>query len=247
VYEALLRVIKNTNEGATHNYNAPIRTIETLDIGKQAAESWEKSMRQGDETFFAKIAPDTKKKRKSPGAGGRRRESKVAPDDPVAAAVDRRYVSDKGEPISARSGGKVDHPYAEFKMMPVYMELDMNQTKIPKLLAECANSNMPIEVRRVRFGEAVGRGTSDLSRPSSGGGGPTGSAVPAEAESDPLQIPVQIYGIICIYNPPDSEKLGTGKAADSLADSSPATGATAEPSGGMPRRSPGSPPIRAGQ
>ena len=57
-------------------------------------------------------------------------------------------------PYDAESPYYVRHPFAEFKLMPIRMSLIMDQHRIPKLLVECANSNMPIEVRRVRI--AVG-------------------------------------------------------------------------------------------
>ncbi len=40
VYEALLRVIKNTNEGATRPANAAVKRIDSLDIGRDAAVDW---------------------------------------------------------------------------------------------------------------------------------------------------------------------------------------------------------------
>ena len=39
VYEALLRIIENTNKGTTYE-NAAIKRIDALEIGKQAARSW---------------------------------------------------------------------------------------------------------------------------------------------------------------------------------------------------------------
>ena len=40
VYEALLRVIKKANEGATTQANAAIKKIEALEIGQDAAKMW---------------------------------------------------------------------------------------------------------------------------------------------------------------------------------------------------------------
>ena len=61
--------------------------------------------------------------------------------------LNARYVDQNKKPIMA--GEK--HPYAEFKMMPIRMGLEMDQRKIPKLLVECANSTMPVEVQRIRI------------------------------------------------------------------------------------------------
>ena len=63
-----------------------------------------------------------------------------------------RYVDDKGQPLPA---SEPEYPYVkssgEFKMMPIRMSLVMDERSLPKLLVECGNSNMPIEVRRVRI------------------------------------------------------------------------------------------------
>jgi hypothetical protein len=44
-----------------------------------------------------------------------------------------------------------------------------------------------------------------------GGGGPQPAG--GGSESEQFDIPVEIQGVICIYNPPDREKLGTGAAS----------------------------------
>ncbi|NUQ61849.1 MAG: hypothetical protein HUU20_05140, partial [Pirellulales bacterium] len=43
VYEALLRIIKNTNTGASHHYNAAVKAIEQLQIGRAAAAAFQQS------------------------------------------------------------------------------------------------------------------------------------------------------------------------------------------------------------
>ena len=49
-----------------------------------------------------------------------------------------------------------EHPYAEFKMMPIRMKLVMKEQKVPEVLVKCANSNMPIEIRQVRINPGGG-------------------------------------------------------------------------------------------
>jgi hypothetical protein len=154
------------------------------------------------------------------------------------------------------------------------MLLVMNQTKLCRLLVECANSSMPVQVRSVSVGTDQGampnmgvparvapplsvlpggvRGHAGL--PGSGGYdsygvrrggyssdysgygrgvggygragvfGPTGVV-----QSGVLDVPVEIRGTICIYNPPNKDKLGTGAAAKAPADVTPATPAQAPP------------------
>jgi hypothetical protein len=149
-----------------------------------------------------------------------------------------RYVDDKGKPLA----DETKHPYAEFKMMPINLRLVIEQTKIVKLLAHCANSNMPIDVRAVRFrpgeGEplnlsAIAQAVALAKGGPAGSGGPAGMVVPAgrparampnvaagehprptnQSSSEPVDsgyIPIEVRGIIYIYNPPDLSKLGTG-------------------------------------
>ena len=54
-----------------------------------------------------------------------------------------RYVDQQGNPLAADA----KPPFAEFKMMPVYMKLIINQMKLPELLAKCANSAMSSRFR----------------------------------------------------------------------------------------------------
>ena len=42
-------------------------------------------------------------------------------------------------------------PYGEFRMMPINLKVVIEQREIPRLLAECANSAMRIDVRGVRI------------------------------------------------------------------------------------------------
>ena len=108
VYEALLRVIKDANEGATSQANAAVKRIIALDIGRDAAAAWKEAE-----------APVFTGKQGAAGAGGgpgsaasagggphgpatgmgRRRQGHSAD----AQLVDYRYVDDKGQPLPASS------------------------------------------------------------------------------------------------------------------------------------------------
>lgn len=139
--------------------------------------------------------------------------------------LEGRYVDDKGMPLPATSEYPyAQHPYAEFKMMPIRMDLVMDQRRLPKLLVECANSNMPIEIRRVRVlkgkdgavrsGARSARGGRGMMGPMGGRGqGGAVRTLGAPTDAGVNDIPVEIYGVIYIYNPPDREKLGTGAAS----------------------------------
>ena len=124
-------------------------------------------------------------------------------------------------------------------MMPVRMSLVMDQRRLPNLLVECANANMPIEVKRIcihksegnvlNFAPAAGTTGPGMVGPTGGGlGGPaampgfdggnrTIGAATDKQESGTLDVPVEIYGVIYIYNPPDRDKLG-GRSAEKPAE-----------------------------
>jgi hypothetical protein len=302
---SLLRVIRNTNENVTEHSKAAIKHIDSLEIGANAVVSWRaaegKVFRGGQVAATDATTPD---------ATIPATTAAVTPPTTTAAAggaddsaeketlMINRYVDDKGNPLT----GDPSAAFPEFKMMPISMKLYIDQRKIAKLLVECANSAMPIEVRRVRInpdkGEVVdlggaagaGGGGAMTSGPPMGGGMPPGygpvgmppgygpggmppgyaggggrvgmppgyggpvtrgggamggmmgpgmGAMPGAAvawEKSPMDIPIEIQGIICIYNPPNKDKLGTGNMGQT-----PAAQAEATP-GATPAAAPATPP-----
>jgi hypothetical protein len=168
-------------------------------------------------------------------------------------ALAGRYVDDQGKPLT----DPAQQPYAEFRMMPINLRLVIEQNQIPKLLAECANSNMPIEVRKFRlltaefppFEPAEGGGAAAAGPAAAGGKqkvqgsggfrppapargvGPRGKTENPTGEEEecinPMEppVPVEVQGIIYIYNPPDRQNLGKGTAGGAVAPSGgPAAG-----------------------
>ena len=203
VYEALIRIINKVNETATSHSGAGVKQIFALQIGKDAAGAW------SDPGASVVLAPTA-------GDGG----------SPTSSSpIEARYVDDEGEAL----GGSESSPYAEFNMMPICMRLMIDQKKLSKLLAECANSSMPIEVRRVRLCPGEGSPPLDLTHlaaeekaasgpahaafasrtPGRHGRAASGSSA-SVARTSPMDISIEILGIIYIYNPPDRDKLGTG-------------------------------------
>ena len=179
-----------------------------------------------------------------------------------------RYVGQDGMPLAATDA----QPFAEFKMMPVRMLLLVDQRRIFRLLVNCANSGMPVEVKKValspgkgsldfaRMGSSLGTyggsGSYDEERsgmmPYMGGAmggtgmmpgdtmpgntmyeeqgagmGMSGTMSPSQrgGQQTSYDIPIEIQGIIYMFNRPDSEKLG-GTAADQGAGAEPAPGPT---------------------
>jgi hypothetical protein len=201
VYEALLRVIKNTNGDAKNNYDAAVKRIELLQIGAEVAN------------FSRGAAAGTLSR---PEVGG------ASPSGATENLLEGRYVDGNFNPLAAGA----PPPFAEFKMVPVRMQLVVQQQKIPKLLVECANSTMPIEPRAVHLWPGAGP-SLDLSAPAAAPGAdasgretfghtlgrPSGrseSAAAGQQEDNPKDVPIEIEGIVYIYSPPDKAKLGTG-------------------------------------
>ena len=187
VIEALLRVIANTNEGATYA-TAAVKQIEALQIGKDAVGG-----RQGEEGIFRAGPAAARSRRNAPRRPGRRqtehgrarrsrrRRGRAKTKDSSRTATSTTRASRcRPSRVSLRQA-----PYAEFKMMPIRMNLVMDQRRLPKLLVECANSNMPIEVQarphpqepgqHARFGVGGGRAGPAMGGPRGGGfRGPAG-------------------------------------------------------------------------
>jgi len=255
VYEALLRVIKNTNEGATTYENAAVKRINAIQIGQEALGAAPKKRGTGAsggplfpttsaaggfpvtvdgntdvDQFSAGASMPTTAGAPSTGTLGMPAAPQSAADAERAELLDGRYVDEEGNPLRLQPGQeKIEHPYAEFKMMPIRLELVMDQRKIRRLLAECANSSMPIEVKRLSIIAQEGRRPGAGSRVPSlagprGPGGMLPQTLPAtlpatlptsgeQMQFGPWDLPIEIEGIIYIYNRPDPTLLGTGTAA----------------------------------
>ena len=206
----------------------------------------------------------------SGGAAGGGVEMDTLPTDYLL--LQSRYVDDSGNLLPAGKDPPyiVQHPFKEFKMMPIRMDLVMDQRRLPILLAACANSSMPIEVRRVRIhkDEAAPVNLASLQAQAPSPTGPGADAQHATTrhgswgalgelgvglgvgrrateqvesqETTSNDLPVEIQGIIYIYNPPDEKQLGTGAGADkgkepaAQADKAP----EASPAGGSAQAEP---------
>ncbi len=294
VYEALLRIIRETNEGATSYYNAAIKRIESLQIGQEAAISLLAAQSRlfgagmlaggaagpggsmtggmatmpglspgmpmggpmmpgpmmpgmGMSTYYGSdygpegpegmAAPGMPMRPGAPGARAQSAEELIR-----QRLTHFRYVDKDGKPLAADA----PHPFAEFKMMPVRMLLFLDQRRIPRLLVNCANSSMPVQVRVVSLRPGQGRQiTQQLGPQTTPGypgmmgpmGGPAGLTSPygmtgtypggeetyttgygygdttgqpgrTAQETGAIDVPVEVAGIIFIFNPPDRTKVG---------------------------------------
>lgn len=196
-YQAILTIIKNVNAGEVV---PKIRKIEELTIAQKAAETFSKGLGTG--LIDAPAAPVG-------GEAAAAAPADIAPPsdagggDPAAGAApdDRRYLDAEGKPLPAGGAAK-----EQFKRMPVFLRLVMDQRQIPKLLVECANSPLPLDVRQLRINPS--KGQSAPTQPNANAG-----TLPARGSYD---VPIEIGGVITIYNPPDMSRLG-GDAADGAA------------------------------
>jgi len=245
VYEALLNIIINTNMIETDEVDADgnpivrepvdqeecaVKKIEVLEIGRQVAETID---RTGTSVFGAATGETEEDAKPSAGAAG----SGGGPTAPAAGReaaqgeaesledadlLEVRYVDEKGQPLEAGA----ENRFPQFNVMPIRMRLLIDQSKVSRLLAECANSSMPVDVRRFRIRPGTGKlfdsGATRGGRPVSAHGGmpalgrpPTAQPVGGgqsrnpDEEKNTSDIPIEIEGVIYIYNPPTLKDLET--------------------------------------
>ena len=197
--------------------------------------------------------------------------------------AENRYVNVALEPITGSalrtaltSAQPSDAALAVAKRVPVMLSLNMDQRAIPELVATCGSSRLMVEVHQVRMlpkSESAGgmmgmggeEGMEDMGMGMGGGmmgagmmgGGGAGPSTEPEDEF-PLDMTVEVYGIIYIYNADDQEKLGIelvnedtvidgsmGNTASQTAAAAPATG-TPAPATGTPAPATGTPAPAAG-
>lgn len=228
VYQALLRIIAETNEGVTDYSNAVVKRIENLNIGKKASAAFTSNQTSGPTTTF-RTPKDDEDTPAQP--------TTVVTPDGVRRTQEElnmlalRYLDQNHQPLPAGALG----PYPQFNMMPVQMTLIMDQRKIPELLAACGNSKMPVEVDRVTITtlQALPQTTTgpvqsgpNTSRPqglggqfrnpdsdddSGGGGGtwgPTGNTADKDKDLGDDFVKVEVRGLIYIFkSPPDKAHL----------------------------------------
>jgi hypothetical protein len=199
VYQALLGIIKKTNETAV--YTSHVKRIGELSIGAAAAKKFQDGMKSG------KIQLPAAEGEAAQGGEAAAAAADAAPaGEGVAPAPDQdRYVDDSGTPLGPGvAAGEA------FKRLPVFLKLEMNQLEINRLLTNCVNNPLPVEVRQLRINPEAAKESGPQRAPERGQ--PQGDAGAATTPGA-LDAPVEIHGIIYIYNPPDPAKLGQPAAA----------------------------------
>lgn len=171
------------------------------------------------------------------GEGGDKKES-GRKNDPDPAAIpnpaDGRYVDNNYEPLTADDLQKFMGNNAEIdleqaylavaKRIPLRMKVSMDQRFVDKLLVECANSELTVEVRQLtiesedegnrRRGGRGGLGGLGGGVEDGFGGGGGGANAKDAGSQFPFDLKVEIYGIVSIYNPVDNAALGIESEED---------------------------------
>jgi hypothetical protein len=234
VYQALLDIIESTNGDAKSPGTAAVKAIELLQIGQDAAASIQSdkgpdllSFGTGTGNVAGVVTPVTPQPQSGapimPSASKgiynmpantstTGTSSELTPEQQEL--LKDRYVN---EDLIPRPAG--EHPYSEFKMMPILMRLKIDQRRISDLLVECANSSLPVEVKQFRMNPGTAAQTAST-QPGHGGPAHAPMAVGANTQTisdkDPQVVTIEIRGIIYLYNPPDKSAVATGTVADEV-------------------------------
>ncbi len=226
ILKAILEVIKNTNGQVRENFQASVKEIEWIRLGKDA----------NDQSLMNAVVARP--------LGG---EDVVQSESTFVDPADDRYVDVLMKPMKGavlrekmKSTTPDDAPYAVAKRIPIRFRVKMDQSKIPTIVSLCGNGLIMIEVKQVRVNSGDSPLTLDLASVATGGedgeggipqtagfqapsasiGGP--AAVSEDGSSDsvgvmnddaPVDAPVEIFGIVYLFNPPDKQKLGMTEPA----------------------------------
>lgn len=211
VYDSIISVLVETNrlkinkpesektdedrkkeEEAKNNINlSPIKCIEQMLIGKDAASAWStingltiggaaaaasktgaSSSYSSDSDDFSSDLSDIKPIQTGIGGLGQEGQGAVKSEKSALEAIlNGRYLDSNDAPLSAEASP----PYAEFNRMPVVLRLVVDQRRIPDILVNCANSPMPIDVRHVRICPENSKTVNMGSRESGAGSTPGGT------------------------------------------------------------------------
>jgi hypothetical protein len=214
VYGALLNIIRATNEGA--QYTSRVKKITRMLIGRDAAEEYAKGMKGGHIERLAAAGGGDAGAEPDPAA-------LVAPPEPTEPGAATKPAPDEGRYVDHKEGTKVPPDEArarQFKCMPIYMKLEIDQREITRLLTECANSRLPVEVRQLRINPENTAKSRSATSPSTPGSNKPGTETSVES----MDVTIEVNGIIYIYNPPDPAKLGAPGGEAAPATAAPATG-----------------------
>ncbi|MCG8651652.1 MAG: hypothetical protein MI861_17560 [Pirellulales bacterium] len=231
ILKQLLQIVAKVNGDARQPYQAKIHVINRIAIGKSVDFSAGNISKPGEglSSGMSMGMADMMRMDTSAMSEMASMSTGVAVESPDPA--DNRYVNTKNEPITGavlrdtlRSNQPADAEIAVAKRVPVMLSLQIDQRSIQQLVAECGSAPLMVEVSQLRV--LPKSGATSLS----GGGGMmememmednmgndmmnidmTGNRGPStkkKAEEFPMDMMVEVYGLIYMYNPPDPVKLG---------------------------------------
>ena len=234
ILEAILKIIAAANDNAQANFQATIKEIEFIRIGNAAvghAGTIESPGAGGSsmDDYQRQMSGQGGQRGGygSGGGGGMPMAVSSASLDPADMRyVDENYIPLKGSEVRSkmRSSQPEDAFFAVAKRVPVRLRFKrMDQRRISKFLTACGNASIVLEPRQVRVNTEAAEevGGANAKRNSMGTGldfggglgGPSGPGGGASAGTiaTSFDVPVEIYGVIYLYNPVDMDKLGLEK------------------------------------
>ena len=222
VLATLIDIIKRTNGDVQTRSQAAVKEIGFIQIGSAVERpAFQVHVPQsvgGAEEGIADTIPDVNNMPEVSGLdserGGFDTESGAPPQpDALATLVADRYVDIDYKPIADLAG--LEASAAVAKRIPVRIRLKIDQRDVYKLLVECANSPLTLEVRQLRFNPQGGALSANGGGFNGGGREETAnsftnrnSAAKQLAGIDSFDRMIEIFGIVYIFNPVDASKLG---------------------------------------
>lgn len=195
VLQAIMQIIKKTNGNVDANYDAAVKAIDSLQIGRtargrmgQITPIMDKNASGGvDAMAMPGGAPGLPTEAGAPpGMPGYGPNNMGAPGVPGSGAavpgaeadpVFERYVDVNYNPLppdSLRTAATSADPtvaiYAVAKRIPVRLRLYIDQRRLQDLLANCGNHEIPVEVRQARINCAEGLSSGSGGAMRAGGG-----------------------------------------------------------------------------
>jgi hypothetical protein len=163
VYNSLIHIVRNINDRvkATGPHNAAIKRIQSMLIGKDASQIVRNPNilmplgpltgggMAGDMMGDGMISSDSSSSMSSDGSmmGDGMSAAPMTEEDIFKYLKRNRYVDLEMKPL----GEDDAPPMAEVNIMPVCLDLIVDQRRVSEILVECANSPMPIDVKLVRY------------------------------------------------------------------------------------------------
>ena len=261
ILTAVMNIIKRTNRDATAGYDATIKELKYVQLGKAvrgavgqvsrltgSAATGGGDMYGGEGMEDMMAGMDSTEAMSNEDSESEYTATAVGPDPANMRYVDNDYVplpADRVRTALSPDGKSPDDAFLVVaKRIPIRLGLTMDQRRIHRLVTECGNSTLMVEVRQVRvnrqtapsgggmgyggggdeggmgmgggfggggfggggFGEGEDEGADEgmMGMGESFGGGQS----TADSMKSSYDLPVELYGVIYIYNPVAEKKLG---------------------------------------